>query len=253
MTAPHFIVFDLETTSRDAATAHVIEWAAVEMLAPLFDGTSERRHGSLVRPPIAIPPETSAVHHIVDADVATAATWDEARLTVAARMRAPGTIAGAHNADYERTILGDLSPATPWLCTYKAALRVWPEAPGFGNECLRYWLGFGSGRRYAQAPHSALHDAKVTAQLLGALLKHASAEDMIAWTKEPALLPRCPIGQYRDLPWPDVPRDFLDWILYRAREMREDIKFCARKEIERRDAEWSLRCANERSRQDANL
>lgn len=248
MTAPQFVVFDLETTGREAASAHVVEWAAVEMLVPLFDGAHQRTHGGLVRPPVEIPPETSAVHHITDADVLTAPQWEEERLAVAALMRRPGTIAVAHNAEYERTILGELAPDTPWLCTYKAALRIWPEAPGFSNECLRYWLGFGTGRRHAQSPHSALHDALVTSQILGELLKRTTAEKMIAWTLEPALLPRCPIGQYRDLPWPEVPRDFLDWILYKARDMRDDIRFCARNEVERRDAEWNRLRAMEGSR-----
>lgn len=243
MTEPRFIVVDLETTDRDASKAHVVEWATVEMLAPLLDGASTRAHESLVRPPIAIPPETSAVHHIIDSDVQDAPTWETESARVGLLLGGEGVIAVAHNAEYERTILGALAPHTPWLCTYKAALRVWPEAPAFGNEALRYWLGFGSGRHAVQAPHSALHDALVTSHILGELLKHAKVEDMLAWTNEPALLPRCPIGQYRDWLWPEVPRDFLEWILYKARDMREDLKFCARNEIARRDDEWRAQLA----------
>lgn len=70
--------------------------------------------------------------------------------------------------------------------------------------------------------------------LLRDLLKTASVDDMIRWTTEPALLPRCPIGKYRNLPWAEVPFDFLEWILYKAVDMRADILHCARVEMGRR-------------------
>lgn len=234
MAGERFVVIDLETTSREPEEAHIIEWAAVVLEPEWFGAGGRAEHTGLVRPPIPIPPETSAVHHIIDADVAAAPCWDvESRKLIS--LLTAGTIAVAHSADNDRSFLAQTPlPEVPWLCTYKAALRVWPDAPAHSNEALRYYLGFGTGRRGAQAPHSALHDAQVTALILGELLKQAKLDDMLAWTKELALLPRCPIGAYRGLPWPEVPADFLEWILYKARDMREDIKFCAKTELERR-------------------
>jgi hypothetical protein len=50
---------------------------------------------------------------------------------------------------------------------------------------------------------------------------------MIAWTKEPKLLPTCPIGKFRGKPWPEVEAGFLGWML-RQPDMEEDLKWNAR-------------------------
>lgn len=234
-----FAIIDLESTSREPEQAHIVEFAVVLPPAdgPLF-GAAECV-SQLVRPPICIPAETCAVHHITDADVIGAPTWDESKGALAALVA--GAVCVAHNAEYERTILTRLAPEefanARWLCTYKAALRVWPDAPGHSNEVLRYFLGLRTGTREEQRPHSALHDAQVTALILAELLKLATLDDMLAWTNEPALLPTCPLGKFRGAPWPDVDIGFLEWILFKATDMREDVRFCARKEIDRRRSE----------------
>jgi exodeoxyribonuclease X len=189
-----------------------------------------------VRPPIAIPAETSAVHHITDADVVDSPMWDQAAVPLAHELAADGVIAVAHNANFERTVLEKIVKVK-WLCTYKAAVRVWPDCPSHSNECLRYYLGLGTGRRQAQAPHSAMHDALVTKQLLDELLRAGtSIEDMLKWTDEPALLPRCPIGDWRGHLWSEVEEGFLLWILRKITD-REDVRFCAQTELTRRAKE----------------
>lgn len=237
--AERFVVVDLETTSREPADAHVVEWAAIVVTPAWFDGNAVRDgFGGLVRPPVAIPPETSAVHHITDADVLEAPTWAQASPALATMLSHPGTVAVAHNAEYERKVLAPLDVPVPWLCTYKAALRVWPDAPGHSNETLRYWLQMpGTGRNAGQAPHSASHDALVTCGLLEELLKKAKLEDMLAWTNEPALLPTCPIGDWRGRKWAEVEASFLMWILRRITD-RPDLVFCAQKELDRREEEY---------------
>ncbi|MNR42339.1 hypothetical protein D3C85_1608450 [compost metagenome] len=56
---------------------------------------------------------------------------------------------------------------------------------------------------------------------------------MVAWTKEPRLLPKCPIGKFRGQPWADVEAGFLNWMLGQP-TMEEDLKWNARRELERR-------------------
>ena len=63
---PAYIAIDLETTSREPEQAHVVEWAALVSSDPLHD-MQPTMHGSLVKPPVPIPPETSAIHHIIEA------------------------------------------------------------------------------------------------------------------------------------------------------------------------------------------
>lgn len=239
---PQFIVVDLETTSNKPEEAHVVEWAAFVVGTPndLFDRTNPTMFSSLVKPPIPIPPETSAVHHIIDADVENCSTWEAEGplLRDVFSSLYPGSIAVAHNANYERTVLASLNLPCRWICTYKAALRVWPDAPSHSNEGLRYWLKLGGGRSGNNASHTAGHDAMVTALLLGELLRAGtSVEDMITWSDEPALLPRCPLGDWRGHAWSEVDEGFLYWILRRITD-REDVRFCAQKELDRRAAEY---------------
>jgi exodeoxyribonuclease X len=248
-----FVVIDLESTDREPENAHIVEWAAVVTEPEWFGagGMLPIVHGSLVKPPVPIPAETSAVHHIIDSDVLDSPAWDTEQRRVAELLDDPETIAVAHNAKYERTLLAPLNLKCRWLCTYKAALRVWPDAPGHSNETLRYWLGHGTGRRGDQRPHSARHDAEVTALLLRELLRNADPQDMIKWAEEPALLPRCPLGDWRGHPWSEVDWGFLDWILRKIHD-REDVRFCAQMEIERREkAEREARQAQAAATSDA--
>lgn len=236
---PLYMVVDLETTDREPGNAHVVEAAIVVMF-----GADVLYHQSwLFKPPVPIPAQTSAVHHIIDADVEHTPAWEEAapRLTELFRGAAAKNrlVLAAHNADVEKHFIDKLAPGAEWICTYKCALRSWPDAPSHSNEGLRYFLKFpGIGRSYRQQPHSALHDANVTTLLLRELLTRHDIETLLQWSRDGAVLPRCPIGKYRDLKWEDIPFDYLEWIVYKATDMRADVLNTAKLEIDRRRREW---------------
>jgi exodeoxyribonuclease X len=227
---------DFETTGVDPKTCEPVELA---LYCPEDDFTW------FIKPSIPIPAETSAVHHIIDADVSSADDWATTRNAFAAYLQARTDqklpILVAHNAEYEKTILlrnpqGCVDfPPVIWICTYKCALRVWPDAPAHKNEVLRYHLKLGTDRgRYAhQQPHSALHDARVTYLLLLELLKHANIEQLVEWSEVPAKLPFMPMGKHYKQTWDTVPGSYLQWCINQA-DMREDVKFCAKEELDRR-------------------
>ena len=182
-----------------------------------------------------VPVETSAVHHITAEDIKDAQKWPDVKNTLAGIFGTESlTVLVAHNAEYERTILGEFVPVL-WVCTYKCALRVWPDAPAHKNEVLRYYLRLGDdrGRSSNQRPHSALHDAKVTWLLFQELLRHASLEQLIEWTEQPAKLPRVPMGKHYGKPWDQVDSGYLQWVCNQT-DMREDVKYCAKEELNRR-------------------
>jgi Exonuclease len=62
-------VVDIETTGTDPESDAVIEIASVDVLA---DGSITNRLSTLVRPGMPVPPEASAVHHLIDEDLAGA-------------------------------------------------------------------------------------------------------------------------------------------------------------------------------------
>jgi exodeoxyribonuclease X len=93
-----------------------------------------------IRPRNHIPPQASAVHHITDADVTDAPAWEDVWPQF---FNGDGNIVAfaAHNANFESRWLNDqILGGKPLICTYKAALRIWRDAPGHNNQVLRYWL-----------------------------------------------------------------------------------------------------------------
>lgn len=182
-----------------------------------------------------IPPEVRAIHHIGPAEVEGLAPFNAVSLVEQSDTCA---VIAAHNMEFEERWLG-IDGLMPALCTYKAALRVWPDAPGHSNGVLRYWLEdqglLSLDHETAMPPHRAGPDAYVTAHILKALLARASAWEMVAWTREPRLLPTCPIGKFRGKPWPEVEGGFLNWMLAQP-TMESDLKWNAQREIDRRAA-----------------
>ncbi len=225
-------VIDIETTGQEPP-AEIIEFGRVDLTA---ESRGCWRVGKplarLYRPLQGIPPETAAVHHLTEEIIgpdAPVCTPEKLRLAVWGGDR-PDVLV-AHNSEFEQSFIPEaVTSPLPWICTYKAALRVWPEAPRHSNQVLRYWRGLRLDVILAMPPHRAAPDAYVTACLLVELLKSATVEEMIAWTREPKLLPTIPFGKHRGLKWIDAPRDYLEWLARQA-DMDPDVVWNARREL----------------------
>lgn len=220
-------VVDFETTGLEPPHAEVCEVGCcdVDAEAGTILGLSSWLCG--VR---TMPPDVRAVHHISLADCSGHPSFDASDL-----MRATVGFIAAHNADFETKFF---APQVPVICTYKSALRVWPNAPAHNNGTLRYWLEdqgkIKPDHELTQPAHRAGPDAYVTAHIVLALLQSgATVEQMALWTTEPRLLPTCPIGKFRGMPWSHVEAGFLGWML-RQPTMQDDLKWNAAREIERR-------------------
>lgn len=228
-------VIDFETTGIEPPAAEVVEVGYCD-LERLADGTwSVGEPDSWLCAVAAIPPETRAVHHITMDDVLGSAVFDAAALLENSSHCAA---IAAHNMAFEEKFL-QADGIIPQICTYKAALRIWPEAPAHSNGVLRYWLEdqgkLALSHETAMPPHRAGPDAYVTAHVLKALLEAgATGRDMVAWTREPALFPTCPIGkEWRGKPWSQVDVGFLQWMTRQA-DMEADLKWNANRELTRR-------------------
>lgn len=202
---------------------------------------------SLLDPKQPIPPVTSAVHHIIDADVRGAPSWGE----VIPHVFGEDVIAyAAHGASFEKAWLGDLTNGKPWIDTYRCALWLHPESETHSNSGLRYYLRpEGLVREKADPAHRAGPDSYVTAFHIRDFLNAGnSVQQLIKWTENPAPIPTCKIGDYRNggkgTPWPDVEDSMLRWIL--SKDFGEDIVFTVRREMERREVDRRI----ERERRD---
>jgi exodeoxyribonuclease X len=225
-------VIDLETAGNGPYDVCEIGWQDVVQEADGRWLVNEERGGLFVNPGRAISPETMAVHHIIDAYVEGAPLWKEIAESV---LRPEGGVLGlaAHRAAFEqRFCTPRLSGGAAWICTWKCALRLWPQLPSFSNQMLRYKrMPEGLVHEIGLPAHRAMPDAYVTAHHLRDMLNETSVENLLAWSAEPGLLPRVVAGPERGRPWTSVGIEVLRAF---ARDRDEDVRFTAETELKRR-------------------
>lgn len=170
-------VIDIETTGIDPHCDEIIEIASVDVVR---GGGITNPMDTLVRPAKAIPPGASAVHHLIDEDVRNAPPLSE----VVERFKGADFYV-AHNAAFEQSFFAARGIAFgPWVCTFKRALRIWPELDGHGNQELRYALGramtFPGFERASISPHRAAFDVVITAAIFEELIKRARWSELVS-------------------------------------------------------------------------
>ncbi|MCI9865219.1 DNA polymerase III subunit epsilon [Rhizobium skierniewicense] len=225
-------VIDLETGGNGPNDVCEIGWQDVVLNEDGRWQVIEERGALFVNPGRPISPDTMAIHHILDSQVADAPYWKEIASTV---LRPPFQIdaLAAHRAAFEqRYCTPRFTGGTPWICTWKCALRVWPQLPRFSNQMLRYQrMPEGLVHETGLPAHRAMPDAYVSAHHLRDMLNEASLEDCLAWSKEPGLLPRVPAGPDRGKSWDRLGIEMLNTL---AADRDADIRFSAQTELARR-------------------
>lgn len=236
MPSPDIIrVIDLETTGQ-APLAHgvcEIGWQDVALGADgRWDVVADGGGAILVNPGRPIPPLTMAVHHIRDEDVADAPYWHDVARAILDPW--PRRVAlAAHRADFEmKFCTPSLTRGADWICTWKCALRLWPDSPGFSNQLLRYWRRpEGLVHEHGLPAHRAGPDAYVTAHHLRDMLNEASVAQLIEWSNLPGLLPRVRNGPDRGKDWRELDDDTLEAF---AADRDPDVRYTAEQERIRR-------------------
>lgn len=180
-------VIDTETTGMEPPADRVVEVAAAFLVnddpprglneyglrgEPAAGSLPFRTAGHmqcLCNPERDIPPQAKAVHHITEAMVVGKPTLKD-------RLGWPddptikhSDIYAAHNMAFDWGFLSEALPADkPRICTWRVAQHLWPDAPAYGNQVLRYWRGVEPPYMPASAgqAHRALYDALCTAGLL---------------------------------------------------------------------------------------
>jgi exodeoxyribonuclease X len=217
-------VVDFETTGLPPKPCAVCEAAYVDLVSRTGNVWSRGAvWSSLVNPQAPIDVEAMAVHHITDEMVADAPTWDAVARRLTERDDYPAdtliTIFAAHHAAFERALFDP--PGAMWVDTYKNAVTLWPDAPSFKNQVLRYWLGLklvSYLENHPVLPHRALGDAYVSAGILRRqFIEGLTLPDMVTIAANPVVLPRFHFGEHAGKPLPDVPTSYLEWIVKKSK------------------------------------
>lgn len=209
------LVADVETSGLDPAKgAGVVELAGLivdVMDGELFIGDDFQ---TLVNPGHTIPPETSCVHHIVDAHVADAPDLSQACVMMREKLGEWDYVTGHNAVGFDKKFLPDLHDR-PWSCTLKGA-RTYLTFPKYSNQYLRYAipLNVTFPEHCDGMAHRALADCYVTAELLRHLLNHCTLEQLASVSSRPVLKKgKVGFGKHADMNWPDLPRSYLSWML----------------------------------------
>lgn len=238
MSPPTIRVIDLETGGNGPYDVCEIGWQDVVQGADGSWSVDAQRGALFVNPGKPISPQTMAIHHILDREVRDAPFWKDVAPAVL-RPKLPVQALAAHRAAFEqRYCTPRLSGGAKWICTWKCALRLWPELVSFSNQMIRYQrMPEGLIHDVGLPAHRAMPDAYVTAHHLRDMLNQSSVEQLLAWSAEAGLLPRVPAGPDRGKSWALVETPALELL---ANDRDQDIRFSAQTELAARNGKAAI-------------
>lgn len=213
-------VADVETTGDNAESDQICELGLVYLRSvagfPMSEFTSV-----LCGITVPMDPRARASHHIDPADlIGLPSATQHLRMV----WRPTAAVLAAHMAEFDAGFLRVALQPVEWdlgvqllpplVCTYRCARHIWPDAPAYGLQVLRYWLNLNVGPLPPeQHQHRALYDALVCAALLRRELEKHSLEELMFLTHAPILLTTCRYEKHRGELWSQVPAGYLEWIL----------------------------------------
>ncbi|RKQ68984.1 exodeoxyribonuclease X [Litorimonas taeanensis] len=235
-------VTDIETTGTDPKTDEIIEIGSQKWINPQpsfgVEGPDEQtswvKFSALVRPNQSVPAETSAIHHLTDWHLSEALDLSDVLTDFTYKMH-PRPIFAAHNSTFEASFLeaslAEKGVKPRWICTYKLALHLFPDAPSHSNSSLFYFLGvfknlpeFWESFLQKNRLHRAWPDAYITTQLLNIFLNYVSIPEALRISSAPALLPKVNFTKdHRGKKWAQMDESFLTWVLHPDRDFDADV------------------------------
>ncbi|WP_040408636.1 exonuclease domain-containing protein [Aureimonas ureilytica] len=230
-------VIDTETAGQKLEEDAVIEIGSVDL--DLATGRIVNPMQTLADPAgVEINPHARRVHKITDEMLEGAPPFAEA-----VQPFADIRLFAAQRASFDRS---RLRLAGTWLCTYKLALRAFPDVRAHGLQSLVKYVPLDLSDVAPDLeglhPHRALFDALCTAVLLRRITAELlpRCRDLADFleraervSNEPALLARLRFGRHRNIALRDVPTDYLEWLI-REPGMDADAVFTARHHLQKR-------------------
>jgi DNA polymerase-3 subunit epsilon len=197
---------DVETTGADPRSDRITEVAVVETLG----GEVLSEWSTLVNPGREIPAGIQTLTGITDEMVASAPTFADIGLDLAARLG--GRLFVAHNARFDYAFLRNefqragLAFDSDVLCTVRLSRRIQPGERRHDLDTL-----IARHRLSCDQRHRALADARVLVDLAAALARCVTAQQFDAALAEALQRPQMPAGIAREVldQLPDAPGTYL--------------------------------------------
>ncbi|MEK7539107.1 MAG: exonuclease domain-containing protein [Patescibacteria group bacterium] len=214
---PKIIFFDTETTGNEQK----------DFLVQIAYKTENDEFAGLYKPPIKIPPEASAVHHITNKMLATKSSFRESGdwPKIKKLFENKNNIVVAHNAPFDLMIIGkeDIAPLN-FICTLRLARYLDKEEKieRYNLQYLRYLLDLETDA----IAHDAMGDVLVLEKLFERLKNKMMEEEnldepkvierMIEISSHPSLLRTFNFGKHNGEKIEEVKRTdkgYLEWLL----------------------------------------
>lgn len=201
------IYYDTETTGVRSEKDRIIEIAA-------YDPLHDRSFVQLVNPQCPIPPDATAIHHITDAMVAAAPSFNE----VADEFKKfceGDVVLIAHNNDafdyhflkMEYTRCGLAMPPWKFLDSLKWARRYRRDLPRHTLQFLREIYGIP-----ANNAHRALDDVIVLHKVFSMMIDDLGIDHVYDLLNRPREIQHMPFGKHQGLPLKSLPKDYVKWL-----------------------------------------
>ncbi len=250
------VVFDLETTSTDPATAKIIEIGAVKVVVKT--GEIEDGMSTLVLPEglQEVPPEASAVNHITIKDLRDGGRTYRQAAEMFRDFCKDVCVLAAHNMKYDATVLqtqwGKAEKADEYMrkhiCTMRLAQHLLPDLPSYSLQALRYRMLIDTEsphRRDRCQAHTAVDDALVAGKLLSVLVAKTVQQgnrinnltDLVNLSWAPLNIATMPFGKHKGAKLTEVPDQYFDWCLTKMDDLDEDVRAAFVAELKRRSTQ----------------
>ncbi|MFA6251012.1 MAG: exonuclease domain-containing protein [Candidatus Paceibacterota bacterium] len=216
------IFFDTETTGNTEK----------DFLCQIAYKSGDESFSGLYKPPMKIPPEASAVHHISNKMIADKIAFGESPdyKKIKELFESDDTVVVAHNAPFDLMIIkkGNIIPKN-FICTLRLARYLDPEGKieKYNLQYLRYLLEI----EVEATAHDALGDVLVLEKLFERLKKkmmesenlneEESIEKMIEVSSHPSLLKFINFGKHNGKEVAEIARvdpGYLEWLLAQKEE-----------------------------------
>ena len=216
-----YFLADSETTGVGASDRVVeVAWAIIDDDFNLLD-----EGHSLINPLMPIPAGASAVHGIVNKDVADAPTIEQYFYDVLGNKLGYGDfIFVAHNSAFDFRYLGPYLPeGTPQMCTLRLARKLYPDVDNHKLGTLVYALGLEVDKSRF---HSADGDMAVLTAMLGKMSEDFGYTlwDLFELANTPIQMTKIGFGKHKGTPLKDLPASYVSWLLNKTDNLDPDLR-----------------------------